>query len=1136
MIQLVVVVSLLGVAEEIDHGAVRDERIEFFEKNVRPVFVERCHGCHSGTAKQIRGELRLDSRDAFRRGGRSGPVVVPGNPGASRLLRALRHDSASELKMPPSGRLPESVIRDFETWIAAGAVFPSALSTRAERGAGRDSDGRSAPHWAFEPLRRPRTPVVRRIDWPINEIDRFILARLENGGIAPSPEADPRELVRRVYSSLVGLPPTYDEIEAFVRDESPEAYARLVDRLLGSPRYGERWARHWLDVARYSDAKGYVDAGEPRFPFAYAYRDYVVRAFNEDLPFDRFVLEQLAADQLDRGGARSDNRSLAALGFLTVGSRFNFFPHEVIDDRIDVVTRGLMGLTVSCARCHDHKYDPVSTEDYYALYGVFASSREPPASEYPVLRSGDTTRAESDELRAALAKAKKDYGETRAKLHRQIQHELRAWIGDYLRYIVETTPAHRTQDQPELRTDRGLLREFSAYGPGAVGRWRRFIAERGENDRVFGAWNRLMALDRNEFEAQALNVIAALDSAGHLNPILRRAIESSPPANMADVANVYGEILEACDEEWRAHLESAPAATLFDDLSREELRLVLYGADSPASVSVDESEDYYHLDEHSNVRTKFANIERVFLKHTDAFERAMVLVDRERPVEPRVFRRGNAEDPGEPVERRVPDLLAAFSPGAFPSDASGRLELARAIVHPENPLTARVIVNRVWAWHFGRGLVETPSDFGTRSAPPVHSELLDFLASWFVDQSWSMKKLHRLILNSRTYRQSSVDRAECRTVDAENELYWRMNRRRLDFESMRDAMLAVAGRLDARVGGRAVTRRPDDPESSVRTIYLFVDREKLPGLFRVFDFPSPNLSAAERPSTTVPQQALFLLNSPFVIARAEDLARRIESVSADAGAERRIRLLYRAVYGRDPDGDELALTERFVRRHETRSRGNAAEIATRRRSADWRYGFGAFDPVRGRLKSFTPLPHFTGSAWQGAEDYPDGSLHYLRLDATGGHVGVDREHAAVRRWIAPRTGVVAVLGTLRHGREDCGDGVRARIVTARGGSLGEWIAYKSEVETSAKEVAVVAGETVDFVADCRENHLCDEFEWAPVIRYVDRPATSVADGGAAELVWDAARDFDGMAASMAMSPWATLAQSLLQSNEFLFVD
>ena len=907
-------------------GAAGNDGAEFFEKRIRPVLDQHCYDCHSARVDDPEGGLRLDSRERILRGGDRGPAVVPGRPEASLLLRAIRHEGEADLAMPPEvQKLPAAVIADFERWIGLGAPFPSGhteLRTDGVGGAQNVDDARRR-HWAFHPIEDPPLPAVENRAWPRNEIDRFILAQLEDANMAPSPDADRRVLIRRAYYNLHGLPPAPRDVAEFLTDSSPQAFARLIDRLLASPRYGERWARHWLDVARYSDSKGFVDGGATRYPFAYTYRDYVVRALNDDLPFDRFVLEQLAADQLfePRVGANRNghnevaNDALAALGFLTVGPRYNLFSHEIIDDRIDVVTRGLMGLTVTCARCHDHKYDPISAADYYALYGVFASSREPSPDEYPVLSDSGGDCGESQELCHEIAEKAKEYKELRAKFHKQIQHEMRAWIGDYLRYIVQLMPEHRTQAQPGLRIPRtgGMIRDVSAYARGAVNRWRRFIRRRGPDDRVFGAWHRLAKLPKEAIAKQAPAVLDELEDAGNLNPLLRDALEKSPPHNLVDVASVYGELLQETEQLWTEALKKTPPPHTFADTAREELRQVLYAPDSPATMSVDQSQDYYHLDDSAKVRAKSRELDQVFLQAKNLQPRAMLLVDRPQPTQPRIFIRGNAERLGAPVQRRMPVVLSHVHDQPFPANSSGRLELARAIVHPANPLTARVIVNRVWAWHFGRPLVATPSDFGTRSVPPTHPELLDHLASRFIQRGWSLKQLHRRILLSRTWQQASDDRPAPRETDPENHLLWRMNRQRLDFESMRDSMLAVTGRLDNRMGGRPIARPADDPQCTARTVYLFVDRKILPGLLRVFDFPTPDISAPQRSRTTVPGQALFLLNSPLVIARATELADELTQRFGQEEVERKVSYLHQVVYNRDATEDEIALAQQFVR-------------------------------------------------------------------------------------------------------------------------------------------------------------------------------------------------------------------------------
>jgi hypothetical protein len=529
------------------------------------------------------------------------------------------------------------------------------------------------------------------------------------------------------------LPPTPEEVAAFEADHSPDAYAHLVDRLLASPRYGERWGRHWLDVARYADSKGYVFTDERRYPFAYTYRDYVIRSFNEDLPYDQFVAQQVAADQLPLG---EDKRPLAALGYLTLGRRFLNNTHDIIDDRIDVTMRGLQGLTVACARCHDHKFDPIPQKDYYSLYGVFASSVEP--KELPLIGQPDRT--------PELAAFEKELAKRKAEVEK-----------------------YRETNKAEL----------------------------SKGNRKF----------RDGLRA------------------LRKKVE-----------------------QWQATSPSAPP-------------------------------------------------------------RAMVLQDAPSPTTPHVFLRGNPNNRGAAVPRQFLEVVAGEKRQPF-RQGSGRLELARAIADRNNPLTARVMVNRIWLHHFGAGLVRTPSDFGLRGEAPTHPELLDWLAVTFMDNGWSIKKLHRLILLSNTYQQASSDDPQLLQNDPDNRLLARMNRQRLDFEALRDSLLAVAGRLDTTMGGRALelTTAPFTPR---RSVYGFIDRQNLPGLFRTFDFASPDTSTPQRYTTTVPQQALFLMNSPFVIEQARHFVQRAD-VAAQTTDDAKIERMVRLAYGRAAEADEISLGLRFL--------------------------------------------------------------------------------------------------------------------------------------------------------------------------------------------------------------------------------
>lgn len=898
--------SAVAFADHNDEAA-----IEFFERRVRPVLVEHCMKCHGSEAQK--GELRLDARAELLRGGSRGPAVKPGEPRGSLLVRAVRR--RGELKMPPTGALKATEIADLERWIERGAMWPEGQPL-TQMGGSADRAARIErlrnEHWAFKPVVKPTLPDIEDTVWVRQPLDRFILARLEHEGMSPSDEADRRTLVRRLYFDLIGLPPPYQVVEAFVADESPTAYEKLVDDLLGKIEYGERWARHWLDVARYADTTGYQEGGEPQFPFAWSYRDYVVRTFNEDVPFDEFIVEQLAADQLDL--ADKDRWKLAAMGFLTLGPRFNYVRHEIIDDRIDVVTRSLLGLTVTCARCHDHKYDPILADDYYGLYGVFASSREPLYSDLPRVDQSRGDFGRYRQFRLKVARATRRFEQFHTRVHRALQHEMRALVGDYLRYLVQLMPEHRTVAQPSFDTNRGHIRGPTPYGPGGIVRWKHYVASRGEDDPVFGVWNQLAKLTRGELPERVSEVIAGAENT---NPLLRSALRDKLPSSMLDVASIYGEVLGSVYADWTELREVDLTAERLADDGREELRQILYADDSPAAMNKDEAHDCYTDGEFNEYMGLKRELDSLFLEYQDVAEpRAMVLADRAEPEEPRVFARGVATRPGRPVPRRFLRVLDNVDSGKPFAQGSGRLELAQAIIHPDNPLTARVIVNRVWQGHFGRGLVETASDFGTRGDPPSHPQLLDWLAADFVKHGWSLKRLHKQIVTSSTYRQTSLtsDLPARRTesgesVDTDNRLLWRMNRRRLEFEALRDSLLAVSGGLErSKRGGPPV----EDFDVARRSLYLLIDRHDLSSTLATFDFPSPDISISRRSATTVPPQALFLMNSEFASRMAGRLADQVMDAGHDGSARDRIEWLYRRILSRDPDNVELTLCEKNV--------------------------------------------------------------------------------------------------------------------------------------------------------------------------------------------------------------------------------
>jgi Protein of unknown function (DUF1553)/Protein of unknown function (DUF1549)/Planctomycete cytochrome C len=876
---------------------------DFFESKVRPLLVEHCFQCHSAKAKSLKGGLRLDSFDAMRQGGDTGPAVVPGDVEASLLVRAVKYDD-DVLRMPPKGKLPDASVAALAEWVRGGAIGPHATERAvATKSPGIDFES-ARTHWAYQPLREPAIPSVHNQSWQQSPVDSFVLASLEAARLTPSPRADRRTLIRRVYYDLIGLPPTARETEAFESDRLPDAFDRVVDRLLASPHYGERWGRHWLDVARYADTKdGVLMFGDDRVrPFAYTYRDYVIHAFNEDLGFDRFVHEQLAADLVAR---KDQSWRLAAMGFLTLGRMFDNNYHDQIDDRIDTVTRGFLGLTVACARCHDHKYDAIPTADYYSLYGVFASSEAP--LELPLIeRPGDPRRGSAFEKQVASKRRElREFVDSQYKL---LSAAARTRTPDYLVHAATTSP------DPLETAIFFLSLAPEDLRPQIVARWRRFLDQRAErNDPVFGPWHDLMALADSEYPANTAAIISRWRArrrgtqSGQLNPLIGELLSQASFRARADVARAYGELIRKVDEEERGSKASRSSAA--ENEARHQIAAILGDHDSPVYFPKSQIFSYLSRVEKDGFLGKLTELDRMAVKAEDASPRAMVLLDAEELCAPRIFVRGNPSQPGGPVPRQFLRVIAGPDRSPFPH-GSGRLDLAQAITAPSNPLTSRVIVNRLWMHHFGEPMVSTPSDFGTRSTPPSHPKLLDYLAARLQRERWSIKAMHRLIMLSSTYQQASFDRPACQQVDPENRLLWRFHRRRLDLEAIRDTLLFVSGRLDREMEGRPVDVAGDS-KNRRRTVYGMVDRQSLPGVFRAFDFASPDQSAERRPRTTVPQQALFVMNAPFVIEQAKALAARPD-VAGASSAEARVVALYRAVLARSPIAAEAQAASRFL--------------------------------------------------------------------------------------------------------------------------------------------------------------------------------------------------------------------------------
>lgn len=889
--------------------AIPPEQAEFFENRIRPVLAERCYSCHSAKAESIKGGLRLDLRAGVLKGGATGPALVPGKPEESLLLQAIRGAAKDLDRMPPKGAaLSPQEIAAFTEWVRSGAPDP------------RDDTlvpHPSATHWAFQTPVDPAPPALppslESSGPSLTPVDRLIRARLAKANLRPSPRADRRTLLRRITTDLTGLPPTPAEMASFVSDPSPSAYASAIDRLLASPRYGERWGRHWLDVARYADSKGYVFEEERRYAYAYTYRDWVVRSLNEDLPYDRFLVAQIAGDQI----ATPENPwPMAAQGFLTLGRRFLNNNTDIIDDRIDVICRGTMGLTVGCARCHDHKFDPIPTADYYSLYGILDSSQEP--AEKPLLgpnpnpylaaKYTEEHRRRTDEL-----------AQYRADRTEEIRAKLRLQVGTYLRTAQESVALDGSKAEELART--------RSLDPGLVQAWKsRLVAFKATPNRVFAPWIALAELPATEFTHQGSAWIASHVSATNgaaVNPRIAAALRTRPPQSLEDLARIYGDTFHEVDIQWTNHVHAAktashPLPTALANADDEELRQVLYAANSPIEEAIGGVDRFFATPVAQKTRALKRRIEELEATDPGAPLRAMALVDKASPVEPVVFKRGNPGNHGPRVPRQFLEVVAGPKRKPF-TRGSGRLELAEAIASRDNPLTARVLVNRVWALHFGAPLVRTPGDFGLRSDPPSHPELLDHLAVWFMNHGWSLKALHRYLLLSATYQQASdpgtEDEARAQFshnegLDPANLLWWRMNRKRADFEALRDSLLAASGSLDGTVGGQPVSVF-EGGGSPRRTLYGFIDRQNLPGLLRAFDFASPDSTAPMRYQTTVPQQALFLLNSPFMAARARDFVAQ-PSISSAATRDQKLERMHQIAFQRAPTAEELTLARSFL--------------------------------------------------------------------------------------------------------------------------------------------------------------------------------------------------------------------------------
>lgn len=860
-----------GLAVACTQPAVADQREDFFERKIRPLLVNKCVSCHGPSNQE--NDLRLDSRQQVLEGTDQAIALVDTEDvDSSRLLQVILY-SDDDTQMPPKQKLSNAEIASVKQWIADGAYWPE----HHDFGNADAVDAEAwKKHWAFQPVTDPPRPPIGNENW--HPIDSFVRARLADSDIEPAPLADGRTLVRRMAFAATGLPPQLSDLAAVANisaaTETQKFLNDYTDRLLKSPQFGERWARYWLDISRYADTKGYVFQEDREYPEAWKYREWVIRSLNEDMPYDEFLKRQIAGDRMP--GAEDPNQ-LAAMGFFTLGRRFLNNTHDIIDDRIDVLTRGTMALTVTCARCHDHKFDPIPTADYYSLYGVFNSSDEP----------------------------------------------------------------------------------------------------------------------KNE----------------------------------------------------------------------------------PSTLR---------------------------------------LVDRPKPREPQIFVRGSAGNRGERITRHFLTALSKQQPPKPFTDGSGRLELANKIASSDNPLTARVAVNRIWIRLFGKGLVDSPSDFGVRTGPPSHPQLLDHLATYLMQNNWSRKSLIRYIMLSHTWRQSSASRPEIEVADPENRLLARMPRRRLNFEAFRDSLLAMSGKLDFTVGGESADIEAK-PYSYRRTLYARIDRQNLPNIFRTFDFASPDNHSAQRFETTVPQQALYQFNNEFVITIAESIADQCGTDQSDN--QRTASLVFEKTLQRQPSADELVWATRFLASSESIVPDGDGLVG-------WMYGWGELAEQQDRLVRFTPLPTFHQDRWSGGTELPDSKIGWCSLTRDGGHPGRGLQHCAIRRWVADRDSEVRITGLVEHNAEQ-GDGVHC-IALLNGQQLRQIHVHHQKKPLATKVVAVKAGQAIDFVTFCGDNESHDSFGWKIKIQ-------QEVDGKDVKT-WRSEKEFSGGPAQTRLGAVQQLAQALLLTNEFMFVD
>jgi len=868
-----------AAAKKVTMAKATAEQTSFFESKVRPLLADNCMRCHGGDAeKDPKAGLDLTTLKGLLEGGESGSALVPGKIEQSRIIEAVRYRN-EDMAMPPKKPIKPAEVKILEDWVAMGAPWPGfegeILLSPAESVEPYDWEKFRLEHWSFQPVAKQSAPPVRQKNWPRGEIDHFVLARLESAKLLPNPPASKRVLIRRAFLDLIGLPPTPEEVKAFLDDPSEDAFAKIVDRLLDSKHYGERWGRHWLDVARYSDGLGGFGDGQD-LPNAWRYRDWVVKALNDDMPYDEFVRRQIAGDVL------AENKDALATGFFAVGPTYkgdggdaeatNAAKAETLSDRVDTFSRAFLGLTAACARCHDHKFDPISIKDYYALAGIFNNSRISTAN-------------------VGTAEQFKAYTEAQASIKAK-ESEMRFWSDD----VRETAMRVLMRD-----SERYLVGLYNYHGQrtlltGIPDR-NKYATENGLNPKRMELWERTLKDLRNRAKFTSLDVWYAKLPMKEGTEATEQEIVESARSFTAKVDLLLNG-LEEKEVEWRAKIAESGKKPGRPRGSKEDETFLNHLRSGPCKIG-----NVNELGDSEKAKQKEFQVQLDKLKKASPPKPPSAHVLSEGGSgNMHVALRGDLAKKGEIVPRRFLRVLTGDEPSLY-SQGSGRLELADSVTAPTNPLTSRVMVNRIWQWHFGKALVLSPSNFGSLGEKPTHPKLLDWLARKFMDDGWSIKALHRRIMLSATWRMSSAHDDAKFAKDGDNRLIWRMNPRKLDVENWRDSLLFASGELDDTLGGAPTTNILNSPR---RTIYSKISRSgdkfASDAFLRLFDFPAPQSTSSQRAVSIVPQQYLFMMNSPFMVKRARALAKVLSSIN---NYEERIRAAYERLFNRPVEPREL---------------------------------------------------------------------------------------------------------------------------------------------------------------------------------------------------------------------------------------